>query len=471
MNRFSDQNLQSLATDTELPLSIGSPHGSPQNLSVSGKDSWAKRLVMGKLDRIVGGEILTDETATGVAKENDAPAVDPLEDSARRRRKSQSGSSDGTELSVRLKVVDPAFYRRTLLGGTIGAAESYIDGDWGTDNLTDLIRILIRNMHDISKMERTWARARTFMHRLRHLRRKNSVGGSRKNIQQHYDLGNEFYSLFLDPTMNYSAGIFDPETAAKNFPNSQSAMHSASLVKMDRICQKLQLNPSDHVVEIGTGWGGLAIHMAKHYGCQVTTTTISQQQFYFAVAAIAEAGLEDRITVLLKDYRDLEGSFDKLVSVEMIEAVGHEFLDTYFSKCNALLKPNGTMLIQAILIGQQHYRSYRKGVDFIRAYVFPGGCLPSAVTIAQSVGRVTTMRMLDFEDISQHYADTLMQWRNSFMQRLDEVRALGFDEYFIRLWHFYLCYCEAAFAERRCQSVQVMFAQKNSSIDLAIESQ
>lgn len=475
MNRFSDQNLQSLATHTDLHHSVGAPSDSPSKTSSSLKKSWAKRLVVGKLSQLVGGEILIDETIGG-----DVDADDSGTTTARRlggtpdpRTNTANNAAlpvDNRPLTARLTIANAGFYRRTLLGGTIGAAESYIDGDWGTDNLTDLIRILIRNMDDVSKMERTWSRARTWVHRMRHLRRKNSVSGSRKNIQQHYDLGNEFYSLFLDPTMNYSAGIFDDETAAQDFPDTQSPMHSASLVKMDRICQKLKLNPDDHVVEIGTGWGGLAIHMAKHYQCRVTTTTISQQQYDFAVQAIAAEGLQDKITVLLKDYRDLEGSFDKLVSVEMIEAVGHEFLDTYFSKCNALLKPQGTMLIQAILIGQQHYRSYRKGVDFIRAYVFPGGCLPSAVTIAQSVGRVTTMRMLDFEDMTQHYADTLMHWRNSFMQRLGDVRALGFDEYFIRLWHFYLCYCEAAFAERRCQSVQVMFAQKDSPIDVVAQS-
>lgn len=490
MNRFSDQNLQSLATDTELPLSVNSAdHGSTSaagdaaaegsssategtyRKTKSAKRSWAKRLVIDKLSHLVGGEILIDEVPDHPGQPNgqSSSVVRRLGVDGDVKHVSQSNPVQDNALSVRLKIADAAFYRRTLLGGTIGAAESYIDGDWGTDNLTDLIRILIRNMDDVSKMERTWSRARKWLHRMRHLRRKNSIGGSRKNIQQHYDLGNDFYSLFLDPTMNYSAGIFNQQTAAQNFPHSQSPMHSASLVKMDRICQKLQLHADDHVVEIGTGWGGLAIHMAKHYGCQVTTTTISQQQYDFAVQAIVSEGLEDRITVLLKDYRDLEGTFDKLVSVEMIEAVGHQFLDTYFSKCNALLKPQGTMLIQAILIGQQHYRSYRKGVDFIRAYVFPGGCLPSAVTIAQSVGRVTTMRMLDFEDMTQHYADTLMHWRNSFMQRLEEVRALGFDEYFIRLWHFYLCYCEAAFAERRCQSVQVMFAQKNSPIDVVVE--
>jgi cyclopropane-fatty-acyl-phospholipid synthase len=437
MNHFSDQSSSALAIETELPLST--PCDSPE------KPSWAKRIVLSKLGQLNGGQI----------ELNDAGQLIKL------------GKPDHDGFSVGLKVAKDAFYRRTLLGGMIGAAESYIDGDWGTDNLTDLIRLMIRNIDGVTKMERTWGKARSWFHRFKHSRNKNTVDGSRKNIQQHYDLGNDFYSLFLDPTMNYSAGIFDSAVADENFADQTSELHGASLVKMDRICKKLAIEPTDHVIEIGTGWGGLAIFMAQNYGCKVTTTTISKEQHAYAVAAVADAGLEDQITVLLKDYRALEGQYDKLVSVEMIEAVGHQFLDTYFAKCNQLLKPTGTMLIQAILIGQQSYQSYRKGVDFIRAYVFPGGCLPSAVTISQSVGRATSMRMLDYEDMSQHYADTLRHWRHSFIERLNDVKAQGFDEYFIRLWHFYLCYCEAAFAERRCQSVQIMFAKNLSPIDPA----
>ena len=438
MNNFSDHNSSTLAIDTELPLPVASER--------TFKVNWAKRIIVGKLAKIQGGQIQL----------NSAGQLEKM------------GQPDADGLVVRLKVAHEAFYRRTLLGGMIGAAESYIDGDWGTDNLTDLIRIMIRNIDGVSGMERTWARTRSWLHRIRHLRNKNTVSGSRKNIQQHYDLGNDFYSLFLDPTMSYSAGIFVPKGAREKFSSLDSELHGASLVKMDRICQKLAIQSTDHVIEIGTGWGGLAIYMARNYGCSVTTTTISQAQHAFATAEVKAAGLEDKVTVLLKDYRDLQGQYDKLVSVEMIEAVGHEFLDAYFAKCNQLLKPAGTMLIQAILIGQQSCRAYRKGIDFIRAYVFPGGCLPSAVTINQSVGRVTSMRMLDYEDMTPHYAQTLLHWRRSFMDRLDDVRALGFDEYFIRLWHFYLCYCEAAFAERRCQSVQIMFAQKRSPIDPAV---
>ena len=440
--------MQSLAIDTELPLSPAAD--GTISLDTIGKPTeakgWARKIVLDKLSGINGGSVTLHQSSESI----------------------RLGQSDSDEMSVNLKVADNAFYRRTLLGGMIGAAESYIDGDWGTDNLTDLIRIMIRNIDGVSKMERTWGRVRSWLYRIKHLRRKNTVTGSRKNIQEHYDLGNDFYSLFLDRTMNYSAGIFDSKVVAEKFPQSQSALEGASLAKMDRICQKLCLKSTDHVIEVGTGWGGLAIFMAKEFGCRVTTTTISQEQHAYATAAVAEAGLQEKVTVLLKDYRDLEGQYDKLVSVEMIEAVGHQFLDTYFAKCGQLLKPNGTMLIQAILIGQQYERAYRKSVDFIRAYVFPGGCLPSAVSINQSVARATKMRMLDYEDMTQHYADTLLHWRNEFMSQLDAVRSFDFDEYFIRLWHFYLCYCEAAFAERRCLSVQIMFAKNGSEIDPAV---
>ena len=442
--------MQSLAVDTELPLS--STVDGTITLDAIGNrsadNSWAKRIVLGKLKGIEGGSVSLHQSGETI----------------------KLGQSNGNELSVNLKVAENAFYRRTLLGGIIGAAESYIDGDWGTDNLTDLIRIMIRNINGVSKIERTWGKARSWLYRWKHRRRKNTASGSRKNIQEHYDLGNDFYSLFLDPTMNYSAGIFDPKVVAEKFPEAESQLEGSSLAKMDRICQKLSLQSTDHVIEVGTGWGGLAIFMAKQYGCRVTTTTISKEQHAYATAAVADAGLEERVTVLLKDYRDLEGQYDKLVSVEMIEAVGHQFLDTYFAKCGQLLKSDGTMLIQAILIGQQYERAYRKSVDFIRAYVFPGGCLPSAVSINQSVSRVTSMRMLDYEDMTQHYADTLLHWRNKFMSQLESVRILGFDEHFIRLWHFYLCYCEAAFAERRCLSVQIMFAKNGSEIDPAVSN-
>ena len=276
--------------------------------------------------------------------------------------------SSSNELTASIFVNRPEFYRRILLGGTIGAAESFIDGAWDTDDLTAVIRIVIQNMKKMARLEKTWARVRNTTHWIQHQLRRNTKAGSRRNIEEHYDLGNDFYALFLDSTMNYSSGIF---------PHESSSMLEASLTKMDWIGQKLQLKPTDHVLEIGTGWGGLAIHLAKHFGCRVTTTTISKQQFAYAKDKVAAEGLEDRITLLLSDYRDLEGTYDKIVSIEMIEAVGHQYFDQYFGKCSSLLKDDGLMLIQAITMSQQNYSQHIKNIDFIRRYVFPGGCLPS----------------------------------------------------------------------------------------------
>ena len=439
MNHFPNSN-SSLELHTELPL--------PDiDVIKSSRMSWslnalARKTVLKKFDSLKGGQISLNDCSDAT----------------------KFGEYDEDRLQVSVTVSDPSFYRKLLVGGTIGSAESYIDNDWGCDNLTDLIRIMIRNMDSVTKMEKRWSRIRSAFHRFRHLARKNTVEGSRRNIHEHYDLGNEFYQLFLDPTLNYSAGIFNKPISDQFFPDAQSPMHAASLVKMRHICERLQLQPGQRVVEIGTGWGALAIHMAEHYGVHVTTTTISQEQYHHAEAAVKAMGLEDRVTVLQKDYRDLDGKFDRLVSVEMIEAVGHQFLDTYFTKCDSLLEEDGAMLLQAIAISEQNYAAYRKGVDFIRAYVFPGGCLPSISSINNSIGRSTSMRMIGLEDISQDYADTLRHWRVAFMERLPEVRQLGFGDAFIRLWHFYLCYCEAAFAERRCNSLQVMFAKNKCEL-------
>ncbi len=376
------------------------------------------------------------------------------------------GQADGASLNATVFVSDPSFYKRIMLGGTIGSAESYIDGHWVSNDLTSLIRIMIRNLGHFSKLEKGWARLKNGWHFIQHLGRRNSISGSRKNIQEHYDLGNEFYKLFLDPTMNYSSGVFESPIA-----NGADAfeMHDASIRKMDQICRKLQLNSLDHVLEIGTGWGGLAIHMASHYGCRVTTTTISKEQHRLATERVKSAGLDDRVTVLLKDYRELEGKFDKLVSIEMIEAVGHQYYDEYFSRCSNLLEDDGLMLLQSITIGEQNFNYHKNHVDFIRKYVFPGGCLPSVTALANSVGQVTDMRMLYQEDITPHYVKTLAYWRFEFMRKLDQVKELGYDDAFIRMWHFYLCYCEAAFAERRVHNIHLMFAKPKCKVDPSVD--
>ncbi len=335
-----------------------------------------------------------------------------------------------------------------------------MNGDWRTDNLTDLIRILIRNMGCINTLDRTWSGLQNMWHRLVHLRRRNTIVGSRRNIRQHYDLGNDFYQLFLDPTMNYSSGIF---------PANSESMFESSLFKMERICQKLMLKPADHVLEIGTGWGGLAMFMARNFGCRVTTTTISEAQYRYARQAVERAGLSDRVTVLLKDYRKLTGKFDKLVSIEMIEAIGYQYFDQYFGKCGELLLDDGLMLLQGITMSQQNYVQHINNIDFIRRYIFPGGCLPSVVAIGQSVGQASDMRMVHLEDITQHYVMTLQKWRGEFFRKIANVRRLGYDNRFIRMWHFYLCYCEAAFAERRVNTVQIVLAKPHSDVDPANE--
>ena len=447
MNHFPNSNSASLNVQTELPLSFATGQSDHRNtLSRFSINTFARRTVLNKFSSLAGGRIHLVEG----------------------EKKKSFGTCDQDDLQATVAVSDPAFFRKVLVGGTIGSAESYIDNDWGCDDLTGLIRIMIRNMDSVTAMEKRWSRLRSIYHRYRHLGRKNTVEGSRRNIHEHYDLGNKFYQLFLDPTLNYSAGIFDQSLSNKLFPEATSPMHAASLVKMRHICERLQLKPEHSVIEIGTGWGAMAIFMAEHYGCHVTTTTISQEQHRHATAAVKSKGLEDRVTVLKQDYRDLEGKFDRLVSIEMIEAVGHQFLDTYFAKCDSLLKDNGAMLIQAIAIGQQNEEAYRKGVDFIRAYVFPGGCLPSIGSVSAAIGKSTTLRMIGLEDISQHYADTLGHWRVEFLAKLEEVRSLGFDDAFIRLWHFYLCYCEAAFAERRCNSLQILFAKNKNDLCHAI---
>lgn len=366
------------------------------------------------------------------------------------------------QLASAVLVRDPSFYQQVLLGGTIGSAESYAEGDWESDDLTALIRIMIRNLDKFSALEKTWARLKSSWDFLQHRLRRNSVSGSRKNIHAHYDLGNDFYQLFLDPTMNYSSGIFESgQLEEADFDD----LHDASVRKMEQVCRRLQLNDGDHVLEIGTGWGGLAVYMAEHYGCRVTTTTISQEQYRFAVDRVAQSGLSDRVTVLFQDYRTLEGKYNKIVSIEMIEAVGHQYYDEFFERCSNLLDEEGVMLLQSIAIGEQNYDYHIRHVDFIRKYIFPGGCLPSMTALASSVGRVTDMRMLFQQDITPHYVTTLACWRREFVAKLGQIRALGYDERFIRFWHFYFCYCEAAFAERRVHNIHVMFAKPKCQID------
>jgi cyclopropane-fatty-acyl-phospholipid synthase len=354
-------------------------------------------------------------------------------------------------LAVTITVRAPEFYALAAFGGTVGAGESYIHGHWRCDDLTSLVRIMVLNRHVMQDMEKgIAARGRALLRRLLHWANRNSKSGSARNIAAHYDLGNELYKLMLDETMAYSCGIFLQEDAT---------LHEASVAKFDAVCRKLALTSSDHLVEIGTGWGGLAIHAAERYGCRVTTTTISREQHDFAKEKIAARGLSDRVTLLFEDYRDLRGQFDKLVSIEMIEAVGARYLDTYFRKCSSLLKPTGAMLLQAITLQDQYYARAVRSVDYIQRFVFPGSFIPSVNAITDSVTRVTDMKLFNFEDIGPHYAPTLRLWRERFFANINKVRALGYPESFNRLWEFYLCYCEGGFAERQLGDVQMLLTK------------
>ncbi len=341
-------------------------------------------------------------------------------------------------------------YRRLLFDGALGAAESYLEGEWDSENLTDMFRVLLRNEHVLAGLSGPLAKFAALRHRWQHFGNRNSKAGSRRNIHAHYDLGNEFFSLFLDPTMMYSSAIF---------PDEQSTLEQGSIEKVDRVCRQLQLQPEDEVIEIGTGWGTFAIHAAANYGCRVTTTTISDEQYRMATMRVREAGLENRITLLKQDYRDLDGQYDKLVSIEMIEAVGRKFLDGYFRKCGSLLKEGGAMMIQAITLPEQRYEGYEDSVDFIQKYIFPGGFLPSIRMMQDCAAEQTDLRMLALDDFGMHYARTLRLWNEAFHERLEDVRAMGFDERFIRMWRYYLCYCEAAFLERATGLVQVMWGR------------
>jgi cyclopropane-fatty-acyl-phospholipid synthase len=356
----------------------------------------------------------------------------------------------GCDLAVTLEVLAPQFWADAAFGGTVGAGESYIRGHWRASDLTALVRLMVRNRELMDGLEGGLALVSAPLRRLLHWVNRNSRSGSQRNIAAHYDLGNDFFRLMLDPTMAYSCGIY---------ASPASTLHEAQVAKFDAICRKLALGPADSLLEIGTGWGGLAIHAARDYGCRVTTTTISREQHAHAREAIRAAGLESRITLLLEDYRDLDGQYDKLVSVEMIEAVGHRYLDTYFGTCSRLLRPDGAMLLQAITLQDQYYEAALKSVDFIQRFVFPGSFIPSVSAISDAVRRATDMKVFHLEDIGPHYATTLRDWRRNVHSRLGEVRALGYPDEFLRLWDFYLGYCEGGFAERQLGDVQVLLTK------------
>lgn len=390
------------------------------------RDAAARALVGAVLSRTKGGEI--------EVVENGASRV----------------YGEPSELRATVRVNDPAAWRGPLHGST-GLGEAFVDGLWETDDLVALIQIGARSLTNQHRgISAAVSKTRSGLHRLRGLVPENTRGGARQNISAHYDLGNDLFAAFLDPTMMYSCAYF---------PRDGADLEEAQVTKLDRICERLQLGPDTHLLEIGTGWGGMAIHAARTTGCRVTTTTISHAQHELATARVREAGLEDRVTILLRDYRDLDGTYDRLVSVEMIEAVGWQYFDQYFRTCDRLLADDGLFLLQAITVDDRLYEMEKASQSFANTHVFPGGCLPSLKRIAESIGTVTQMREIWLEDITAHYPPTLAMWRERFFEAWDKLKAHGYDERFKRLWDYYLSSSEAGFRERRIGDVQVLFAK------------
>jgi cyclopropane-fatty-acyl-phospholipid synthase len=347
-------------------------------------------------------------------------------------------------------VHDDRTYWRILTGGTIASGEAYIAGEWSSRNLTEVTRLFSANMETMMAMKDKQSWIMQLGLKLAHFGRRNTEAGSKENIAAHYDLGNDFFELFLDPTMMYSSAAY---------PSPSATLDEAAVHKLDLICQSLELKPEDELIEIGTGWGGMAMYAAKQYGCKVTTTTISEEQYEYTLQAVKAEGLEDQITVLCQDYRKLEGSFDKLVSIEMIEAVGHEFYESYFRCVSKLLKPTGKAVIQAITIPDQRYDFARQSVDYIKRYIFPGGCLPSLRVISENLAKHTDLQITQLRDITLDYARTLEAWHHSFLGQTEKVKEMGFDDRFIRMWRFYLSYCEGGFRERIIGTFQITLAK------------
>jgi len=368
------------------------------------------------------------------------------------------GNAPGLEPVVRLEVLDPAFYRALAANGSVGAGDAYVEGLWrcgaagmsASDALVALIRLLVRNRDLLDGLETGLARLGGVALRAWEAMRRNTRAGSRRNVAAHYDLGNDFFALFLSPDLMYSAALWNGE---------DDTLEAASTRKLDAICRQLRLTPADHVVEIGTGWGGFALHAARHYDCRITTTTISREQHALAKERVATAGLADRINVRLDDYRDLTGRYDKLVSIEMIEAIGASYLDTYFGRVDRLLKPDGLALVQAITIEDHRYAQALRSVDFIKRHVFPGSFIPSVSAMLAAKTRASRLGLVALRDFGDSYARTLEAWRRRFLARLPQVRALGFDERFIRMWELYLAYCEAGFRERSIGVAHLLLAK------------
>lgn len=407
------------------------PSTSPSTSSVASR--WARTLVCRQLAMLGAGVLRVTEPGQPELVFGDGDTRWPL---------------------AELHIHDHSAWRDLLTGGSVGAAEAWVAGDWSSPGLTALLRFFTRNVDTMNAFEDRFAWVTRPALKGLHWLNRNTREGARKNISAHYDLGNDLFELFLDPTMMYSSAIY---------PEESSTLEEAAVHKLDVICRKLDLKPGDRVIEIGTGWGGFAIHAASHYGCHVTTTTISSEQLALAKARVSELGLEDRITLLFDDYRDLEGQFDKLVSIEMIEAVGPQFLDSYLNQIGRLLKPDGLALIQAITMPEQRYKRALKNVDFIQRFIFPGSFIPSFGAILDSMGRQSDLVLTHAEDYGFHYARTLKDWCDRFLANAPAVQQAGYDEAFRRLWHFYFAYCEAGFSERAIGVNQLLLAKPRNT--------
>ena len=379
-------------------------------------------------------------------------------------RETYTYGDPGSALRAVLAVEDERFFDRAVFAGDVGIGESYMAGEWSSPDLVSVVRLAVRNLSRLEQGNRLFSFLSRIVNSIQHKLRENSISGSRENIRRHYDLGNEFYKLFLDASLAYSCAYFLKE---------EDTLEKAQLQKFDRICRKLRLSPEDHLLEIGTGWGGFAVYAATRYGCRISTTTISRQQYDYASAWFSELGLSrgsrPQVRLLLEDYRRLSGKYDKIVSIEMFEAVGLRHYDDFFGACDHLLEPHGSMLIQTINVNEHTFPSYIRSCDWIQKYIFPGAELASLIEIQRSLRRCTTLSLYHAEDIGTHYAQTLKLWRAAFLDRLPEVRSFGFDDIFIRMWDYYLAYCEGAFRERHIGDFQLLLAKKLHSAPLMDE--
>ncbi|WP_299568187.1 cyclopropane-fatty-acyl-phospholipid synthase family protein [uncultured Shewanella sp.] len=404
-------------------------------------DGFAKKILLRALQHLSGGYL------TIVSSDGKAAAEQSL-----------SFGDFESDLHATIQVSHPSFYKQIIWGGSIGAGEAYIQGHWSSPDLTKVVQLFARNLALLDNIERYFSWFSVGMNRLTHVFNRNSAAGSKRNILAHYDLGNTMYEQFLDKEMLYSSALY---------PHSGASLEEAQLHKLNTICERLDLKPGQTLLEVGTGWGALAIYAAKHFDVDVTTTTISDAQYDYAVARVEQEGLGNKVTLLKEDYRLLTGEYDRVVSIEMIEAVGHEYLPGFFKKLETLLKPNGRMLIQAITIADQRYDSYRKSVDFIQRYIFPGGCLPSVSEMNKHIAKQTDMVVWSIDDMGKDYAQTLNQWHERFDKVQQQIKQLGYGDDFIRMWKFYLSYCEGGFLERTTSTVHLVAVRPQYRTTLA----